>query len=292
MSDDQPDLASIEQRLRPKGELEREIRALIESQLGGVLPDSPERGRDWYFNAVVLGGRSVDAYRVVRRYRTRTNLPALDLGSGVGSFVLMANLLDMPAIGVEPGSEELRLARARAAELGLGGDLFLAGTGERIPLADGAVSAVLLHDVLEHVPDWRAVLAECFRVLAPGGIVYVKGPSYAVRFFEPHYRLPWLPLMPRALARSYLSALGRDVDYFEQLGYRRRGAVLRELRSLGFALSFPRIEKLRDPASINRGWARRLVSLGTRGGVASRLVELAAENPLQSTIDVVGRKAA
>ncbi len=40
-----------------------------------------------------------------------------------------------------------------------------------LPLADGEASGVLLHDVLEHVSDWRAVLRECRRVVAPGGAV-------------------------------------------------------------------------------------------------------------------------
>lgn len=39
----------------------------------------------------------------------------------------------------------------------------------RLSFANGSMDAVLTFDVLEHVPDYRSALAECGRVLAPGG---------------------------------------------------------------------------------------------------------------------------
>lgn len=43
------------------------------------------------------------------------------------------------------------------------------GVGERLPLPDGAVDAVVFSEVLCSVPDQSAVLAEARRVLRPGG---------------------------------------------------------------------------------------------------------------------------
>jgi SAM-dependent methyltransferase len=184
---------------------------------------------------------------------------------------------------VEPGREELALGRERAEAVGVDPERLSPGTGEALPYPDGSLSGALLHDVLEHVLDWRVVLRECRRVLEPGGVLYVKGPSYAWRFQEPHYRVPWLPMLPKPVARRYLRALGRDVGYLEHLGWRRRGAVIAELRGLGFELSFPRREKVADPERVNRPWARRLVQRFPRAAAA------VADNPLQSAIDVVAR---
>jgi SAM-dependent methyltransferase len=275
--------------LRPDPALAARIRELISSQLGGVLPPAPARGVDRYYDWVVLGGRSLEAYRVVRRCRPPVEEPVLDVGCGLGSFVLLANRCGMAALGVEPSREELELARRRAAA----GDPsrtgpFLEAVGERLPFGRATFSAVVLHDVLEHVDDWRGVIRECRRVLVTGGIVYVKGPSYTVRFVEPHYLVPWLPLLPRPLARRYLAALGRDVSYFENVYYRRRGEVQRELVAQGFSLSFPRHAKLAEPETINREWVRRAASSVSRSAALSGLLKLAADNPLQSTIDVVG----
>jgi SAM-dependent methyltransferase len=283
--------ADLRERLRPSAELDARVRAHLRAQLGRVLPADPERGLEWYYDWVVLGSRSAEALTILGRHDRRTDLPWLDIGCGLGTFVLLAELHGRSAVGVEPGDAELALGRERIAErLVDGNERLLPGVGEALPFADASMGGALLHDVLEHVGDWRAVLREAFRVLAPGGALYVKGPSYAVRFVEPHYRVPWLPLMPKPLARRYLRALGRDVEYLEHLGWRRRGEVLAALRALGFELHFPRLDKLRDPAAINRPWARRAVEIAGSTPGLSAAAEHLAEGPLQSTIDVVAVK--
>ena len=287
------DAAAARAILDPGPELEQRIKAFIDDQLGGVLPRDPGRGRDRYYDAVVLGARALDAHRVLARELPVPDGPVLDVGSGLGSFVLVSNAVGRAAIGVEPGGAELELARERAARLGQPRDAFREGVGEQLPAADGEMAGVLLQDALEHVPDWRATLREAVRVLRPGGSLYVKGPSYAVRFFEPHYRLPWVPLLPRPLARRYLGATGRDPAYLEHVGYRRRGAVLRELRALGLELDFPRTWRVADPALVNRRAVRGVVAIANRAGPPGRaLLRALADNPFQSTIDVVGRKPA
>jgi len=282
-----PDLTQLRERLRPEAELDERVRSHLREQLGGVLPADPERGLGWYYDWVVLGSRSFEAFEILSRHDRRPELPWLDLGSGLGTFVLLAQMRGRATLGIEPGTAEVQLARERAAALeGADPSAFTQGVGEALPYPDASMGGALLHDVLEHVGDWRVVLREAYRVLAAGAPLYVKGPSYAVRFVEPHYRVPWLPLLPRPIARRYLAALGRDVGYFEHLGYRRRGEVLAELRRLGFELEFPRLAKLRDPTAVNRPWARRLVELAGRVPATERL----AEGPLQSTIDVIARK--
>jgi SAM-dependent methyltransferase len=288
-----PDSAHLESARRaiaPPPELETRIKAFIATELGGVLPRSPDRGLDHYYTTVVLGTRAVDAFRVLAAHAPSTGLPLVDVGAGLGSFVLLSLLLDRPAVGVEPGAAELALAQARAVSLGLPPESFRRGTGEELPVPRAGAGAVLLQDVLEHVRDWRAVLAQAVRALAPGGALYVKGPSYGVRFFEPHYRVPWIPMLPRPLATRYLRALGRDPEYLRHIGFIRRGEVLRELRSLGLELFFPRVSKLGQPELISRAWARRLAALATRARVPSVIARGLAESPLQSAIDVVAVK--
>ena len=45
------------------------------------------------------------------------------------------------------------------------------GVGERLTYAENAFDAVVCVDVLEHVTDLAAVLAEVARVLRPGGLL-------------------------------------------------------------------------------------------------------------------------
>lgn len=49
----------------------------------------------------------------------------------------------------------------------------------RLTFADQSLAAVLSFDVFEHVYDFRAALAECFRVLQPGGTLVLSVPFLA-----------------------------------------------------------------------------------------------------------------
>jgi ubiquinone/menaquinone biosynthesis C-methylase UbiE len=63
----------------------------------------------------------------------------------------------------------LELARANASKAGTGNVKFLKGQIEDVPLPDGSVDVVISNCVINLSTDKPAVLAEMFRVLAPGG---------------------------------------------------------------------------------------------------------------------------
>ena len=48
------------------------------------------------------------------------------------------------------------------------------GSALRLPFASGAVDVCFSSNVLEHVGDWAAMLAEMVRVTRPGGVVFVS----------------------------------------------------------------------------------------------------------------------
>jgi SAM-dependent methyltransferase len=48
-----------------------------------------------------------------------------------------------------------------------------------LPFRDGALGAVLMGELIEHVYDPPALLAECHRVLAPGGVLVLTTPNLA-----------------------------------------------------------------------------------------------------------------
>jgi predicted SAM-dependent methyltransferase len=57
----------------------------------------------------------------------------------------------------------------------------IVGPVERLPVADGAATLVYASHVLEHFGryEYRAVLKEWFRVLAPGGVLRLAVPDFA-----------------------------------------------------------------------------------------------------------------
>jgi ubiquinone/menaquinone biosynthesis C-methylase UbiE len=178
-----------------------------------------------------------DGSHVLNQVETLFHLPAegrvLDVGSGVGTFVLGCRRRGIRAFGVEPdrigqGSElsSLRIARKRTAE-----PVFVAGTGEELPFADESFDLVTMNQVIEHVRDQTTCLREAVRVLKPGGAVYVACPNY-LRFYEPHYKIAWLPLMPRLLARVYLRLRARNPVMLTQLTYTTNDRLRRLLGAL------------------------------------------------------------
>jgi len=81
-------------------------------------------------------------------------------------------------------------------------------TSDDIPFPDGIFDGVMSLAVLEHVPDERVVLAECLRVLKPGGWCL-----HAVPFIQGFHAVPD---DYRRLTRSGLRALfGKDFDEIE-----------------------------------------------------------------------------
>ena len=49
----------------------------------------------------------------------------------------------------------------------------VAGSVLAVPLADGCADVVVAGEILEHVEDDVAVLAECARLLRPGGTLVI-----------------------------------------------------------------------------------------------------------------------
>lgn len=96
-----------------------------------------------------------------------------------------------------------------------------------LPFADQSFDLVLLNHVIEHVGtrDEQAMcLSEIFRVLRPGGVLYLSVPSrFAV--IEPHYRLPFLSWLPQKLADAWVRSSGKggwyDCSPFSLPGIRR-----------------------------------------------------------------------
>lgn len=101
----------------------------------------------------------------------------LDLGSGGGIDVLLSAKRVGPtgfAYGVDMTDEMLELARANAARAGATNVEFRKGTIEDLPFDDASVDVVISNCVINLSTDKSAVLAEMFRVLAPGGRVGVS----------------------------------------------------------------------------------------------------------------------
>jgi ubiquinone/menaquinone biosynthesis C-methylase UbiE len=107
----------------------------------------------------------------------RTFLPVLDVGTGPAQIplALCRRCPEMELTAVDLAEHMLRVARANVVRAGLLSRIRLErADAKRLPHADGTFRAVISNSIAHHIPEPRAVLAEMVRVLAPGGLLFVR----------------------------------------------------------------------------------------------------------------------
>jgi len=139
----------------------------------------------------------------------------LDIGAGQGGAVLEALERGADGYGVEPGGEFLTLARMRLSEAGFDIDRVGDASGEKLPFPDNCFDYAVSLQVLEHVVDPRPVMEEIYRVLKPGGECYISCENY-LSFWEQHYRIRWLPMLPKRIGAWYLRIIGRNPEFLKR----------------------------------------------------------------------------
>lgn len=93
-------------------------------------------------------------------------------GAGYGSAEL-ARVAEQ-VTGLDVSEEAVEAARAAYAAPNL---RFLTAPAQSVPLEDGAFDLIVAFEVIEHLADWPALLAEARRLLAPGGQLIVSTPN-------------------------------------------------------------------------------------------------------------------
>jgi ubiquinone/menaquinone biosynthesis C-methylase UbiE len=106
----------------------------------------------------------------------------LDVGCGTGRHLVRACRKECLVIGVDRNVDELMAFKFFGYCLACERKLLacanaVVGDGRRLPLADESVDRVICTEVLEHIPDDRAFVAELSRVLRPGGSIAVSVPD-------------------------------------------------------------------------------------------------------------------
>lgn len=109
----------------------------------------------------------------------------LDLGCGAGRHAFEAYRRGARVIAADLDLKELAgvsdMFAAMRAEGESGPPAQAAAIGAdatRLPFADGSFDAVIVSEILEHVPNDSAALAEVARVTRPGGAIAVTVPAW------------------------------------------------------------------------------------------------------------------
>jgi SAM-dependent methyltransferase len=115
---------------------------------------------------------------ILRAAGERVHGRLLENGCGVGMYVEHLAPHAGQVIGLEYDFERTQKAHINSPHI-------VNGAGEGLPFPAESFDAILSHEVLEHVQDDRAAVAEMVRVLKPGGrmVIFVPNRGYP---FETH----------------------------------------------------------------------------------------------------------
>jgi ubiquinone/menaquinone biosynthesis C-methylase UbiE len=210
----------------------------------------------------------------------------LEVGAGTGFFVLnlwQAGYVEEPhATDIAPGMVAACMENARRLGCDLRGRT---ADAEGLPYEDGTFDLVVGHAFLHHLPEPRDFLKEAFRVLKPGGAVWVAGEptvlgdrlarrtarlvarswQLAARA-KPELGRPAEPGEPDSEDARILRDLEWDVDlhtfdpsaaerWARDIGYVRTRVETEELLSSLFGWSVRTIESEARPGLLGPRWA-------------------------------------
>jgi len=140
--------------------------------------------------------------RILRQLQSMGCRRLLDYGCGPGDLLLLCREAGISAVGVDVSARSVELAAKRGLSV-------LLGDENRPEIAAEKFDAIVLHSVIEHLPDPVGVLQRLTsRGLAAGGILVLSAPTPGADFWNDptHVR----PHTPRSL-QIFGELLGLEV---------------------------------------------------------------------------------
>ena len=109
--------------------------------------------------------------RQFRRLGFKDNLKILDLGCGTGKMLKVLKQFG-ETTGVDSSQKAIEYCKTKGA-----GNVVLADA-TKLPFRKESFDVVTAMELLEHIEDDAGALREWFRVLKPGGVLFLTAPAY------------------------------------------------------------------------------------------------------------------
>jgi SAM-dependent methyltransferase len=149
-------------------------KALFEGQIPAALTHYARRPAN--YGAVsrsrteIIGHRLTQLEALYRRKDAKPLPNLVDIGASSGVFVREAQRRGWKSFGIEPSSEEAQSARREGVDV-------VRAVAEALPIGTSSVEVAHAHHVFEHLADPLLTAREIFRILRPGGFVFVEVPN-------------------------------------------------------------------------------------------------------------------
>lgn len=159
----------------------------------------------------------------IRKIEAVTGLKLADfqrhliVGVGTGGLVVALKKIGVQDVaGFDPSDAAIEIAKQKARLVGVNDSQILNGVAEKIPFENETFDFVHCVTVLEHVQDVRLSVREMYRVLKPGGTIYIHTPNYRYPY-EPHYKIPAPTQWGRFWTKLYFKLKGLPVSFVDSL---------------------------------------------------------------------------
>lgn len=223
-----------------------------------------------------------------------TGKKILEVGSGSGWRSVSLALCGGEIYGLEPIEAGVEAAKLRGKRHpGLKTD-FRKGVAEQLPYPTDFFDFVVSFQVIEHVQSIEKSLQEMYRVLKPGGQVYMEtGNSLYPR--EEHYRIFWIPYMPKTVGKIYARLRGKNPSHLDHVNFMYRGATLHHMRRVGFIGSHDKFEsrvlqKCSNPDTVTNNAFRKVLGVCKKLHVLPMVCYLVARIGFYPTLWLWGEK--
>ena len=100
----------------------------------------------------------------------RSNADFLDVGCGNGNAMISMRSLGWRVHGIDTDDQAVIAGKKMGLEIDC-------GTLDSVKYPDSSFDAILLTNVIEHVPNPQETLKECYRILRPGGSITLITPN-------------------------------------------------------------------------------------------------------------------
>lgn len=152
---------------------------------------------------------------LIYRFTSLNGKKVLDFGSGSGASSVILAREGTSVIGIEPNNDLIKIAKLRARDSGVGNKVEFIESMQKLPFGDRTFDIIIFNAVIEHIhpKERRATIKEIWRVLRPGGYLFITETPNRLWPIDSHTTgLLFVPYLPLPLARRYAILFSKRVD--------------------------------------------------------------------------------
>ena len=173
----------------------------------------------------------------------------LDIGCGVGDFLLCSKQAGWSVEGIEPSDDAKKIAEERLQTV-------VHNPNEIDTLPSGFYDVITMWHVLEHVEDIKTEVAQLYRLLKPSGRLVIAVPNYR-SYDAQYYKDKWAAWdVPRHLSHFDRESIKNTFSAYNDL-------ILKDITTLkwdSYYISFLSEKYLQHSLSLVKGVFRGFVS--------------------------------